>query len=164
MAGPGFMPCEFLSIPIISPKYFTILLKATLSIPPIIIWCLKLRLFCVLSLFVCSACLFLCWQMNIIALCVYPYWKAALRNFGWMLPSLPIFPVYNFFRQSIWHSIFDQFHFHHLFGDEMTVSSDQTGKGTSHPPFGSWHVLVLGTSWMAIRGRSFKYLDAQQVS
>ena len=64
--GPGFMPCKFLSIPIISPKYFTILLKATLSIPLIIIWCLKLHLFCVLSLFVCSACLFLCWQMNII--------------------------------------------------------------------------------------------------
>ena len=81
-----------------------------------------------------------------------------------MLPSGPIFPVYNFFRQNIWHSIFDQFHFHHIFGDEMTVSSDQTGKGTSHPPFDSWRVLVLGTSWMAIKGRSFKYLDAQQVS
>ena len=45
-----------------------------------------------------------------------------------MLPSVPIFPVYNFFRQNIWHSIFDQFHFHHIFGDEMTVSSDKTGK------------------------------------
>ena len=81
-----------------------------------------------------------------------------------MLPSVPIFPVYNFFRQNIWHSIFDQFHFHHVFGDEMTVSSDKTGKGTSRPPFGSWRVLFLGTSWMAIRERSFKYLDAQQVS
>ena len=81
-----------------------------------------------------------------------------------MLPSVPIFPVYNFFRQNNWHSIFDQFHFHHIFGDEMTVSSDKTGKGTSRPPFGSWRVLFLGTSWMAIRERSFKYLDAQQVS
>ena len=55
------------------------------------------------------------------ALCVYPHWKAALRNFGQMLPSVPIFPVYNFFRQNIWHSIFDQFHFHHIFGDEMSI-------------------------------------------
>ena len=38
-----------------------------------------------------------------------------------MLPSVPIFPVYNFFRQNIWHSIFDQFHFHHIFGDEMSI-------------------------------------------
>ena len=81
-----------------------------------------------------------------------------------MLPSVPIFPVYNFFRQNIWHSIFDQFHFHHIFGDEMTVSSDKTGKDTSRPPFGSWHVLFLGTSWMAIREKSFKFLDEQQVS
>ena len=38
-----------------------------------------------------------------------------------MLSSVPIFPVYNFFRQNIWHSIFDQFHFHHIFGDEMSI-------------------------------------------
>ena len=38
-----------------------------------------------------------------------------------MLPLVPIFPVYNFFRQNIWHSIFDQFYFHHIFGDEMSV-------------------------------------------
>ena len=38
-----------------------------------------------------------------------------------MLPSVPIFPVYDFFRQNIWHSIFDQFHFHHIFGDEMSI-------------------------------------------
>ena len=38
-----------------------------------------------------------------------------------MLPSVPIFPVYNFFRQNIWHSIFDQFHFYHIFGDGMSV-------------------------------------------
>ena len=81
-----------------------------------------------------------------------------------MLPSVPILPVYKSFRQNIWHSIFDQFHFHHKFGDEMTVSSDKTGTGTSCPPFGSCCVLFLGTSWMAIRERSFKYLDAQQVS
>jgi len=37
------------------------------------------------------------------------------------LSFIPIFPVYNFFRQNIWHSIFDQFHFHHIFGDEMSV-------------------------------------------
>ena len=71
-----------------------------------------------------------------------------------MLPWVPIFPEYNFFRQNIWHSLFDQFHFHHIFGYEMTVSSDKKGKGTSRS----------GTSWMAIRERSFKYLDAQQVS
>ena len=46
----------------------------------------------------------------------------------------------------------------------MTVSSDKTGKGTSRPPFGSWRVLFLGTSWMSIRERSFKYLDAQQIT
>ena len=69
-----------------------------------------------------------------------------------------------FFRQSIWHSIFNQFHFHHIFGDEIAVSSDKTCQGTSRPPFSSWRVLLLGTSWMAIRERSFKYLDAQQVS
>ena len=45
-----------------------------------------------------------------------------------MLPSVPIFPVFNFFRRNIWHSIFDQFHFQHIFWDEMTVSSDKTGK------------------------------------
>ena len=43
--------------------------------------------------------------------------------------------MYNFFQQNIWHSIFDQFHFHHIIGDEMTGSSDKTGKGTSRPPF-----------------------------
>ena len=59
-----------------------------------------------------------------------------------MLPSVPIFPVYDFFRQNIWHSIFDQFHFHHIFGDEMTVSSDKTGKGTSRPPFHYGDILV----------------------
>ena len=52
-----------------------------------------------------------------------------------MLPSVPIFPVYNFFRQNIWHSIFNQFHFHHIFGDEITVSSDKTGQSTNRPPF-----------------------------
>ena len=81
-----------------------------------------------------------------------------------MLTSVPISPVYNLFRQNIWYSIFDQFQFHLIFGDELTASSDKTGKGTSRPPFGSWRVLFLGTSWMAIRERSFKYLDAQQVS
>ena len=79
-------------------------------------------------------------------------------------PQSPFSQCLFFFRQNIWHSIFDQFHFHHIFGDEMTVSSDKTGKGTSRPPFGSCCVLFLGTSWMAIRERSFKYLDAQQVS
>ena len=80
-----------------------------------------------------------------------------------MLLSVPIFPAYNFFRQNIWHSIFDQFRSHHIFGDEMTVSSDKTGKGTSRPlrfltcPF-------FGTSWMAIRERSSRYYDAQQVT
>ena len=38
-----------------------------------------------------------------------------------MLPSVPIFPVHNFFRQNIWRSIFDQFHFNHIFGDEMSI-------------------------------------------
>ena len=42
-----------------------------------------------------------------------------------------------FFRQNIMHSIFDQLHFHHMFGDEMTLSSDKTGKGASGPPLGS---------------------------
>ena len=35
-----------------------------------------------------------------------------------MLPSVP---VCNFFRQNIWHSIFDQSHFHNVFGDEMSI-------------------------------------------
>ena len=74
-----------------------------------------------------------------------------------MLPSVPIFPVYNFFRQNIWHSIFDQFHFHHIFGDEMTVSSDKTGKGTNSRN-------ISGTSWMVIWEKNFKYLKAEQVS
>ena len=85
-----------------------------------------------------------------------------------MLPSVPIFPVYNFFRQNIWHSIFDQFHFHHIFGDKMTVSLDKTGKGTSRPVLIFCRKAnvrnILGTSWMAIRDRGFKDLDAQQAS
>ena len=81
-----------------------------------------------------------------------------------MLPSVPIFTVDNFFRHNIWHSIFDQFHFYHIFGDEMIVSSDKTGKGTSRPLIGSWCVLFLGTGWMAIRERSLKYFDAEQVN
>ena len=71
-----------------------------------------------------------------------------------MLSLFPIFPVYNFFRQNIWLSIIDQFHFHHIFGDKMTVSSDKTGNGTNSRN-------ILGTSWMAMRERSFKY---QQIS
>ena len=74
-----------------------------------------------------------------------------------MLSLFPIFPVYNFFRQNIWHSIFDQFHFHHIFGDEMTVSSDKTGKGTNSRN-------ISGSSWMVIWEKNFKYLKAQQVS
>ena len=74
-----------------------------------------------------------------------------------MLSSVPIFPVYIFFRQNIWHSIFDQFHFHHLFGDEMAVSSDKTGKGTSSRN-------ISGTSWVVIWEKNFKYLKARQVS
>ena len=31
---------------------------------------------------------------------VYPHWKAALGNFGNMLPSVPIFPVNHFLRQN----------------------------------------------------------------
>ena len=62
-----------------------------------------------------------------------------------MLPSLLIFPVFNFFRRNIWHSIFDQFHFQHIFWDEMTVSSDNTGKE-------KWQLKAaetfLGTIWM----------------
>ena len=92
----------------------------------------------------------------------YPHWKAALRNFGWMLPSVPISPVYNFFRQNIWHLIYDQFHFHHIFGDDTTVSSDKTAEALVVL------LLVLDmpffASWMAIRERSLKYLEAQQVS
>ena len=52
-----------------------------------------------------------------------------------MLPSVPIFTVDNFFRHNIWHSIFDKFHFHHIFGGEMTVSSHKTGKGTTSRDF-----------------------------
>ena len=78
-----------------------------------------------------------------------------------MLPSVPIFPVYNFFRQNIWHSIFDQFHFHHIFGDEMSVIR-QDRQQTKALVKSSRN--ILGTSWMAMRERSFKYLDAQQVS
>ena len=40
-----------------------------------------------------------------------------------MLPSVPIFPRYIFFRQNIWHSIFDQFYFHHIF-----IRQDKTGQ------------------------------------
>ena len=52
---------------------------------------------------------------------VYPDWKAALRNF---VKILPIFPVYHFFRQNIWHAIFDQFQFHCIFGDESLENND----------------------------------------
>ena len=62
-----------------------------------------------------------------------------------MIPSVLIFPVFNFFRRNIWHSIFDQFHFQHIFWDEMTVSSDNTGKE-------KWQLKAaetfLGTIWM----------------
>ena len=44
-----------------------------------------------------------------------------------MLSLIPIFPVYNYFRQNIWHSIFDQFYFHHKFGDEMSVIRQDRG-------------------------------------
>ena len=74
-----------------------------------------------------------------------------------MLSLIPIFPVYNFFRQNIWHSIFDQFHFHHIFGDEMSVIRQDRQQTKAL-------VVILGTSWMVMRERSFKYLGAQQVS
>ena len=74
-----------------------------------------------------------------------------------MLSLIPISPVYNFFRQNIWHLIFDQFHFHHIFGDEMTVSSDKTGKRTNSRN-------ISGTSWMVIWDKNFNYLKEQQVS
>ena len=83
-----------------------------------------------------------------------------------MLPLVPIFPVYNFFRQNIWHSIFYQFHFHHIFGDEMSVIRQDRQQTKT-----LWRTMtvkssrnILGTSWMAMRERSFKYLDAQQES
>ena len=60
--------------------------------------------------------------------------KSCIKEFWLNAFLVPHFSVYNFFRQNIWHSIFDQFHFHHIFGDEMTVSSDKTSKGTSRPP------------------------------
>ena len=74
-----------------------------------------------------------------------------------MLSLFPIFPVYNFFRQNIWHSIFNQFHFHHIFGDEMSVIRQDRQQTKAL-------VVLLGTSWMFMRERSFKYLDAQQES
>ena len=84
-----------------------------------------------------------------------------------MLSLIPIFPVYNFFRQNIWHSIFDQFHFHHIFGDEMSVIRQDRQQTTDT----LWRTMtvkssrnILGTSWMVMRERSFKYLGAQQVS
>ena len=84
-----------------------------------------------------------------------------------MPPSVPIFPVYNFFQQNIWHSIFDQFHFHHIFGDEMSVIRQDRQQTTDT----LWRTMtvkssrnILGTSWMVMRERSFKYLGAQQVS
>ena len=84
-----------------------------------------------------------------------------------MLSLFPIFPVYNFFRQNIWHSIFDQFHFHHIFGDEMSVIRQDRQQTTDT----LWRTMtvkssrnILGTSWMVMRERSFKYLGAQQVS
>ena len=84
-----------------------------------------------------------------------------------MLSMIPIFRVYNFFRQNIWHSIFDQFHFHHIFGDEMIVIRQDRQQTTDT----LWRTMtvkssrnILGTSWMVMRERSFKYLGAQQVS
>ena len=84
-----------------------------------------------------------------------------------MLSLFPIFPVCNFFRQNIWHSIFDQFHFHHIFGDEMCVIRQDRQQTTDT----LWRTMtvkssrnILGTSWMVMRERSFKYLGAQQVS
>ena len=84
-----------------------------------------------------------------------------------MLSLIPIFPVYNYFRQNIWHSIFDQFHFHHIFGDEMSVIRQDRQQTTDT----LWRTMtvkssrnILGTSWMVMRERSFKYLGAQQVS
>ena len=84
-----------------------------------------------------------------------------------MLSLIPIFPVYNYFRQNIWHSIFDQFYFHHIFGDEMSVIRQDRQQTTDT----LWRTMtvkssrnILGTSWMVMRERSFKYLGAQQVS
>ena len=102
-----------------------------------------------------------------------------IRNI-WMTPKgiseicfllLPFSEYIIFFRQNIWHSIFDQFHFHHIFGDEMSVirqDRQQTKALVVSHTLKNKTVKssrnILGTSWMAMRGRSFKYLDAQQVS
>ena len=78
-----------------------------------------------------------------------------------MLSLIPIFPVYNYFRQNIWHSIFDQFYFHHIFGDEMSVIRQDRQQTKA---------LVVQQKYFGDqlngyeRERSFKYLDAQQES
>jgi len=85
-----------------------------------------------------------------------------------MLSLIPIFPVYNFFRQNIWYSIFDQFHFHLIFGDKMSVIRQDRQQTNALVVLllvlQSENRNILGTSWMVMRERSFKYLGAQQVS
>ena len=94
-----------------------------------------------------------------------------------MLSLIPIFPVYNFFRQNIWHSIFDQFYFHHIFGDKMSVirQDRQQTKAPSRPPFGSsiWCVLFwssIGESfwgpveWLWERGASNIWMHSRKVN
>ena len=69
------------------------------------------------------------------ALWVYPHWKAALRNFGNVLPSVPISPV-SFFRRNILPSIFDHFKSYYMVDGKITQSSSKTGKG-------SWRLIDL---------------------
>ena len=88
-----------------------------------------------------------------------------------MLPWVPIFPEYNFFRQNIWHSLFDQFHFHHIFGYKMTVSSDKKGNGISRFTHSEeqWQLKAAETFWGPVewlweRGASNIWMHSRKVN
>jgi len=66
-------------------------------------------------------------------------------HFGILLKFSPFSQYIIFFRQNIWHAIFDQFHFHRISGDESLENNDS---------------LKI---WMAIREKIFNYFDAQKV-
>ena len=48
-----------------------------------------------------------------------------------MLSSVPISPVYRFFRPNLWPLIFDQSHVHDIFGDKMTQHKQERKKHKS---------------------------------
>ena len=61
------------------------------------------------------------------ALWVKLCWKVVIGGFIKMIPSGPIFPNLNYFRQNIWRLSSVQFHFWHIFGTSWTQPTAAEG-------------------------------------